>query len=195
MRVTLLDLSPGQLSVDRALAEENSYDIEILQGDMLDLSRLHGRAFDLVYQPISACYVPDVERLYRQVARTLRPGGYYQVEHLNSTQVQLDDHQPWDGSAYRIVRPQQTTEPVTLPWWLTIPDGKDLGVPLQHFTHSLDQLIGGLGRAEFDVLGFTERTHGDPDDPPGSFWHQCAFLPPYFSMLARRRTKQATRWT
>ena len=57
-RVTLFDLSPGQLNVDRQFAAARNYDIEILEGDMLDLSALHGRGFDLVYQPISAATCP-----------------------------------------------------------------------------------------------------------------------------------------
>jgi SAM-dependent methyltransferase len=183
--VTLADLSPGQLAVDTWMAEELDLDVEILRADMLALERLHGRGFDLVDQPISACYVPDVERLYREVARTLRVGGYYLVEHLNSTQVQLDEELPWDGTAYRIVRPVQAPEPVRLPWWLTDRDGHDISVPLDHFTHSLDHLLGGLTRAGFEILQFSERTLGDPDAPAGSFRHQCAHLPPYFSLLAR----------
>ena len=37
---------------------------------MLDLSAFHGAGFDLVYQPISAQYVPDVPAVYRQAAQT-----------------------------------------------------------------------------------------------------------------------------
>jgi SAM-dependent methyltransferase len=183
--VTLVDLSPGQLAVDEWMARDLQLDVEIVRSDMLSLEGLHGRGFDLVDQPISACYVPDVELLYQQVARTLRVGGYYLVEHLNSTQVQLDEEQPWDGSAYRIVRPLQSRRPVRLPWWITTRLGQVVGVPLDHFTHSLDQLLGGLTRAGFEILQFSERTLGDPDAPPGSFKHQCAHLPPYFSVLAR----------
>ena len=121
--------------------------------------------------------MPDVERLYRQVARTLRPGGYYRVEHLNSTQVQLDEELPWDGTAYRVAQPQDTGTPIRLPW-CTGTGGATKQVPLDYFAHSLDQLIGGLGRAGFDILQFTERSHGDPADGPGSFGHQCAYPPP-----------------
>jgi len=90
-RVTLADISPDQLQIDRAVAEEYGLKIELVEADMLDLSRLHGRQFDLVYQAVSACYVPDVQRLYREVARVIKPGGWYRVEHWNPVQLQLPD--------------------------------------------------------------------------------------------------------
>jgi SAM-dependent methyltransferase len=113
-RVTAVDLCPEQLERDRAVAEQYGVEIELVEGDMLDLSPLHGCEFDLVYQALSACYVPDVRRIYREVARVLAPGGYYRVEHANPVTMQLPDLDAWDGSAYRLVRPQVPGEPI--PW-------------------------------------------------------------------------------
>lgn len=189
-RVTVFDLSADQLSVDRAAAEKFGYDLELVQGDMTDLSRLHGRGFDLVYQAISALYVPDVERLYREVGRVLRPGGLYRVEHLNPTHIQVDDEWPWDGYAYRLVRPQGTGQPVPLSWWVKDAQGRQVPVELDHFAHTLDQLIGGLPRAGFDIVNFAERTVGDPADQPGSYAHMYSYLPPYLELLARRRSRR-----
>ena len=92
-RVTSVDLCPEQLQRDRMTADRYGLDLECLEADMLDLSALYGRAFDLVYQAISFCYVPDVSKLYAQVSRVLRSGGFYRVEHWNPVNMQLaDDH-------------------------------------------------------------------------------------------------------
>jgi hypothetical protein len=37
----------------------------------------------VVYQAPSMAYIPDVGRVYAEVARVLRTGGYYRVAHTN----------------------------------------------------------------------------------------------------------------
>lgn len=66
-RVTLLDISPEQLGIDREVAERYGLEVECVEGDMQNLSSLYGRDFDLVYQAVSACYVPDVRRVYQEI--------------------------------------------------------------------------------------------------------------------------------
>jgi SAM-dependent methyltransferase len=166
------------------LTEEYDLEVELIEGDMLDLSALHGREFDLVYQALSACYVPDVRRLYGEVARVLRPGGCYRVEHANPVTLQLSDHEAWDGKGYRLVRPQQPDEPI--PW--TVPDGDAPETPVEcwHYLHPLDHLLGGLCDAGFVVLHFAERAAGDPSAGPGTYEHLAAYVPPFFTLVAQR---------
>jgi SAM-dependent methyltransferase len=185
-RVTLADLTPAQLAIDGEVARREGFDIELIVADMLDLMPLHGRGFDLVYQPVSACYVPDLGRLYGEVRRVLRPGGYYRVEHWNPFQMQLDPLVPWDGSAYRLTAAQRPRKPVALPWWLNDGNGQSRPVMLRHFIHPLQDLIGGLCDARFSIVRCAERWDGDLDAPPGSPFHMAAFVPPFLSMLARR---------
>ena len=183
--VTVFDLSAAQLDTDRQIAESQGLALKCIEGDMLDLSELHGRDYDLVYQPISTLYVPNVRRLYREVAQVLRPRGYYWSEHWNPVQMQLADERPWDGEAYRVAYPQGTGEP--LAWVLDgDPEAPD-AVVSWNYIHSLDTLVGGLCSAGFVILRFGERDSGDPDAEPGSDDHLGAYLPTFFSMLARLR--------
>jgi SAM-dependent methyltransferase len=74
-RVTVVDLSERQLDHDRRAG---------LRAVCASIDRLEGipdAAFDVVVQPVSACYVPDVRAVYAEVARVLRPGGLYVVQH------------------------------------------------------------------------------------------------------------------
>ena len=146
---------------------------------VVDLSPLAGRRFDVVHQPISACYVPSVERLYRQVAGVLRPGGWYDVEHWNPVHVQLTGLGTWDG-AYTVARPQAPGTRV--PW---VP-GDSSGVVCWHYVHRLEDLIGGLCRTGFTVHRVAERAYGDAGAPPGSHEHLAAYVPPFFRLLAKR---------
>jgi ubiquinone/menaquinone biosynthesis C-methylase UbiE len=77
--------------------EEYGFQIELIEGDMLDLSPLHGRDFDLVYQPPSAHFVRDIHQVYGEIARVLRKRGYYFVSHWNLLYQQLSDPPEWDG--------------------------------------------------------------------------------------------------
>jgi len=180
--VTVADLSPDQLRRDQDFADQLGIDLECVELDMLNLEFLYGRDFDLVHQPISACYVPDVRLLYLQVAQVLRPGGWYDVEHWNPVHVQLRGCGEWVDSSYLVERPQLPGEPVV--WHPDAPG--DHTVVCWHFVHPLDRLIGGLCRAGFVVRQLAERTHGDPQAPPGSHEHLAAYVPPFLRMLAQR---------
>jgi SAM-dependent methyltransferase len=178
--VTVADLSPDQLRLDAELAGELRLDIECAELDMLDLTPLYGRDFDLVHQPISACYVPDVIALYQQVLRVLRPGGWYDVEHWNPVHLQLSG---WTNDSYLLERPQRPDVPV--PWHPAAP--ADSTIVCWHYIHTLDQLIGGLCRTGFSVRRLSERTHGDRYAVVGSDDHLAAYVPPFFRLLARRQ--------
>ena len=184
IRVTVADLSPAQLERDRETAHRYGLPIECVEADMLDLACLHGRDFDLVYQPISACYVPDVSRLYAEVRSTLRAGGCYRVEHWNPFHAQLAQPDPWDGSAYRIAYPQGDGEPV--PWHAYQEGTGEIAATCWHFIHSMDQLIGGLCDQGFHILHFREVATADSRAPPAEAAHVSAYLPPRFVLVGRR---------
>jgi UDP:flavonoid glycosyltransferase YjiC (YdhE family)/SAM-dependent methyltransferase len=180
--VLVVDLSREQLDQDRRIAAERGLSLEIVEADMCDLTGLGDRVFDLVYQPVSTCYVPDVRVVYDQVARHVRPGGWYWSEHYSPLHLQLDATQPWDGIAYRIGRPQRSGS--AAPWSTTI-DGETVG--LVHYIHGVGDLLGNLCAAGFAVQRVAERRHeGNGAQRPGEPAHLAAFLPPFLTVLARR---------
>ena len=83
-RVTVLDLTEGQLQGDRRAAVHYGYEMTTVQGDMRDLSCLADESFDLVYQGNSMGWVPDVRQVYLGVVRVLRSGGVYRVDFAKS---------------------------------------------------------------------------------------------------------------
>jgi SAM-dependent methyltransferase len=179
--VTLVDLSPEQLKRDQEAARDHNLEIECLEADMLDLSVLANRHFDLVYQPISAMYIPEVRSLYEQVFSVVEPGGHYWIEHWNPSQMQLSwEDRLWHGGAYRLVHPQSSGHPV--PWWA---DGADRPTCL-HYIHPLEHLIGGLCDVGFVIVRFAERSDGDLSARPGTRPHLDAFLPAHFRVFAQR---------
>jgi|SRR5271166_439509 len=184
--VTVFDLSPEQLAIDREAAARYGFAIDCREGDMQDLSALRGRDFDLVYQAVSACYVPDVRKMYAEVSSVLKPGGYYRVEHWNPVHIQLANRRTWDGGAYRIARPQVAGQPVRSAIAWDEETGKSSGT-CWHYIHPLADLVGGLCDSGFVILRFAESTNKNEAAAPGSHEHLAAFLPAFFSMFARRR--------
>ena len=181
--VTVVDVSPGQLELDRRVADDLGLDVRCVQADMSRLADLGLGGADLVYQPISTCYTSDVRALYRQVRTVLRPRGLYRVEHWNPVHMRLWAGRSFAGTAYRLA-----TTPPGEPIVSTVATGPSGEPMLESWTypHSLADLLGGLGDAGFVVRRLAEDCGGDPAAEPGSDAHLASVVPPFFRLLARR---------
>lgn len=179
-RVTVVDLSPAMLALDRAVARERRLDLEIVEGSMDDLGMFRTGRFDIVIHPVSTCYVPDVAAVFAAVARVTKPGGLYVSQHKapGSLQASLEP-----GNAGRYELRFVTAHPDPLP---AAPPSRLREAGTQEFIHSLTALLGGICRAGFVLEDIQEPDHVEPAAGPGSFGHRAAFLPPYIRVLARR---------
>ena len=179
-KVTVLDISPAMLELDRAVARERRIDLEILQGSMDDLSMLGVGRFDLVIHPVSTCYLPDVAKVFREVARVTRPGGLYVSQHKSPTSLQAT-LEPAASGRYELVHPQAGGDPLP-----PAPPSRLRETGTQEFIHPLSALLGGICAAGFTIDDICEPDHAAPNAVAGSFAHRAAFLPPYLRVLARR---------
>lgn len=185
LKVTVLDLSPAQLERDRAAAARFGLEIELVEGSMENLGALAGRQFDLVYQPVSAVYVPDVRRVYRGVYQLLAANGLYRVCHWNPIYTQLPEDDAWDGSGYRLVYPQTMRNQPIVQHWRQVGSERVPSVSWE-FIHPLDELIGGLCDQGFVIARFREDAPAHLTGQPGSEEHLAAFVPRRFAILAAK---------
>ena len=74
--VTVFDLSEKQLQRDQLVAEREGLSLDRLIGDMRDLSMFADASFELIINPTSVCYCPDVLPIWRECFRVLNPGGH-----------------------------------------------------------------------------------------------------------------------
>ena len=74
--VTVFDLSEGQLEQDQFVANRDGLAIDLVQGDMSDLSCFDDGTFDLIVHPCSNGFVRNVLPVWREAARVLRSGGH-----------------------------------------------------------------------------------------------------------------------
>ena len=73
--VTVFDNSPGQLGRDEEVAAREGLAIRTVLGDMRDLSAFADARFDVVFNPVSNVFCPDLAPVWREWFRVLRPGG------------------------------------------------------------------------------------------------------------------------
>ncbi|HEX6985594.1 MAG TPA: class I SAM-dependent methyltransferase [Planctomycetaceae bacterium] len=182
-RVTVVDLSPAMLRLDERETKRRGYAVTLIEGGMEDLSMLPEARFDIVHQPVSTCYVPDVEKVYREIARVLRDGGTYISQHKQPASLQVTHRTPEGqyvvGLEYYRQGPLPTTE-----------DDAYREAGTVEYLHRWEQLVGGLCRAGFVLEDLTEPYRADRTSPIGHYGHRGRYLPPYVRMKARRVARE-----
>ena len=63
---TVFDLSSRQIKSERMVAEREGYSIRIVQGDMTKPFPFEDGEFDIIFHPVSNCYVQDVRFVWRE---------------------------------------------------------------------------------------------------------------------------------
>ena len=152
-RVTVFDNSPAQLARDRDVAEREGLSITTIEGDMRDLGALADQSFDLVFHPCSNSFVPEVEPVWREVYRVLRPGGTLLAGFTNPAAYLFDDQAAARGEL-RVRFTLPYADPTSL-------SAEELRVMAEAgepwcFSHSLDTQIGGQARAGLRLLDLYE---------------------------------------
>lgn len=188
--VTVVDLSPGMLELDRQVAAARGYSLRLLEASMDDLSMLLEAEFDIVIHPVSSCYVPDITKVYGQVARVLRPGGIYVSQHKQPVSLQTSvDPLPQGG--FHLQHPYYRNTPLPPPESQSRTGRRLRESGAIEFLHRWEQLIGGLCRAGFVIEDCTEPVHARKDAATDSFAHRARYVAPYVRIKARRRQGSA----
>ena len=182
--VTVVDLSDKMLGLDRLVAAERNLSIRTVMTSMDDLQMFADQAFDIVIHPVSTCYLPRVEPVYRQIARVLRPAGLYISQHKQPTSLQVA--QRLDAGRWVLQTPYYTAGP--LPPGIAGSLVREKGTA--EYLHRWEDLVGGLCRAGFVIEDLREPCHARQNPQPGSFAHHSSFAPPYVRIKARRLQQQ-----
>lgn len=177
--VTVVDLSPEMLALDRQVAAERNLAIRTVEASMDDLSMFAPASFDLVVHPVSTCYVPDVLAVYREVARVTIGGRLYISQHKQPASLQAD------------IRPSPTGYELIEPYYRTGPLPPVEGSPHREpgtleFLHRWEELLGGLCRAGFVIEDLLEPLHAEAKAAQATFGHRSQYVAPYVRIKARR---------
>jgi SAM-dependent methyltransferase len=183
-RVTVVDLSDGMLALDRREAERRNLSIRTVQASMDDLSMLNDAAYDIVHQPVSTCYVPNLAKVYAEIARVCRDGGVYISQHKQPTSAQITHRDRNNHFVVGIEYYHQGPLP-------RIEDKSYRERGAVEYLHRWDELIGELCRAGFVIEDLREPNRSDAKAPVEHFGYRGRFVPPYVRLKARRLNRQA----
>lgn len=179
-KVTVLDISPAMLELDHQVASHLGLNYRTVQGDMSDLSMFEPEQFDLVAHPVSTCYVPDIEPVFVQIVRVLRPNGLYVSQHKQPMNLQ---------ASLELIHGRYVIETPVGQAAKSIPAGQSslLREPETiEFAHSLDAILGGICRAGMSIEAISEPDHAKLDSEPGTMGHRSRFIRPYLRVKARK---------
>lgn len=152
-RVTVYDNSPAQLARDREVAAREGLAIELIEGDMRDLSALADGSFDCIVHPVSNVFVPEVRPVWREAFRVLAPGGVL-LAGFNNPTVYLFDTQRAERDELVVTHRIPYSDVADL----TEAERRELlgeDGPLE-FSHTLTDQIGGQIDAGFVLAGLYE---------------------------------------
>lgn len=167
-RVTTLDNSQAQLDRDAQVGSRESLEIKTVLGKMHDLSMFVDGSFDLIVNPCSNCFTPDVLPVWQECFRVLRPGGRLITGFNNPVRYIFDVEEYEKGNLIAKNKipysDLESLSPEMVERFHT--DGEPF-----EFGHSLDDQIGGQLAAGFQLNGFFEDNWGErfADDPLSAY--------------------------
>ncbi|MEG1776929.1 MAG: methyltransferase domain-containing protein [Clostridia bacterium] len=149
-RCTVLDYTPAQLESEHEMALREGYAIELVCADMSKPLPFANDAFDLIFHPVSNCYVEDVYPIWRECYRVLKPGGRLLAGLDNGICYAFND--------------EETALTYKLPF-NPLKDEKLYAQSIQNgwgiqFSHTIQEQVGGQLKAGFTLKDIYQDTSG-----------------------------------
>lgn len=147
---TVLDYAAQQCESERIVAAREGYQVEVLQADMTKPLPFDDETFDLIFHPVSNCYVEAVEPIFRECFRVLKPGGVLLGGYDTGINYLFDE-------AEQTVTFHLPFNPLKDPALYERSIREDWGI---QFSHTLEEQLGGQLRAGFRLTDLYEDTNG-----------------------------------
>jgi SAM-dependent methyltransferase len=177
--VTVVDISPAQLELDREVAAARELSLQTVEASMDHMPMFADGIFDVVIHPVSTCYVPNIEPVYCEVARITRSGGLYISQHKTPTSLQAETQVTTHG--YELNEPYYRSGPLP-----PVIGSRHREEGTLEFLHRWEELIGLMCRSGFVIEDLVEPLHAKMDAAASSFGHRSQFVAPYVRIKARR---------
>lgn len=147
---TVLDYSESQLKSEKMVAEREGYEIGTVRADMTKSLPFQDESFDLIFHPVSNCYVEDVVPIWKECFRVLKKGGILLSGLDNGFNYIFDDEEK--SLAYKLpfnpLKDERLYEDSVKNDW---------GI---QFSHTIEEQIGGQLKAGFMLTDIYQDTNG-----------------------------------
>ncbi|MEG0911686.1 MAG: class I SAM-dependent methyltransferase [Ruthenibacterium sp.] len=145
---TVLDYSKAQLESEKIVSQREHYPVQIVRADMTQPLPFADASFDLIFHPVSNCYVEDVLPIWKECYRVLKNGGillagfdngigYAFNEEETELTYRLPFHPLRDEKAYQ--------DSMAHDWGI-------------QFSHTIEEQIGGQLKAGFTLADIYQDT-------------------------------------
>ena len=148
---TVLDYSQKQLDSEAMVAQREGYSIQIIRADMTKPLPFGDKEFDLIFHPVSNCYIEKVEPVFAECFRVLKSGGILlcglgnEVNYLvNEDEREIINEMPFNPLTNEKYRKQLEEE--------------DCGM---QFSHTVEEQIGGQLKAGLMLTDIFGDTNGE----------------------------------
>ena len=148
---TVLDYSDRQLQSEKLVAEREGYEINIVKADMTKTLPFSDGVFDIIFHPVSNCYIKDVYHVFRECCRVLKSGGVLLCGLGNEVNYIVNDDET-------MIVNKMPFDPLENPAYLKQLTDDDDGV---QFSHTVAEQIGGQLEAGFILTDIYGDTNGN----------------------------------
>lgn len=164
---TLLDYSKKQIQSDLDVAEREGYKMQALRADMTQKFPFENETFDIIFHPVSNCYVEDVMHIWKECRRVLKKSGVLMAGLDNGFNFLFDEK----GKEVKYYLPFNPLKDREL---MKVLEADDSGV---QFSHTIEEQIRGQLKAGFKLIDLYEDTNGS------GFLHEAG-VPTFWATLA-----------
>ena len=147
---TVLDYSDKQLEAEKMVAEREKYEIEVIKADMTKKLPFADNSFDIIFHPVSNCYIEKVEPVFKECYRILKKGEILLCGLDIGTNYTVDEKEekiinslPFNPLVNEEQRKQL--------------EEQDCGI---QFSHTISEQIGGQLKAGFRLTDIYDDTNG-----------------------------------
>ncbi len=147
---TVLDYSQEQLNSELLVAKREGYEINICKRDMTKRLPFEDESFEIIFHPVSNCYVEEVEPIFKECYRVLKSGGILVcgldigTNFITNDEITIENKLPFNP-----LKNEKQME-------LLLKDNDGI-----QFSHTLEEQIGGQLKAGFIITDLYEDTNGE----------------------------------
>lgn len=147
---SVIDYSSKQIESEYNVAKREGYIIEAIEGDMTKKLPFDDDTFDIVFHPVSNCYVEDVQHIFNEAYRVLKKGGIFLAGLNNEINYIVDQNEReivWK-MPFNPLQDEKVKEFMVK---------ENAGM---QFSHDMTEQIGGQLKAGFTLVDIYEDTNG-----------------------------------